>query len=253
MCGWGELGCLFSLTLLSHTAASLAYIRQTPCIFDLSLYWWCWLGHNRSVEPSTQQVQPSSLSSLLDLMLHTPLTTPCTVGNNICGPVGGTGSGNFTYISPLKIGSARVYLERSALDTGTDTNDRTREWARGQCDTACTDDAGHILANRLGGWVVTNIDACMLCSNSLSPFSNLAVALALSTFSLNRSTRTVGFIGLSKRRYMTASWLVALIQRIWAGPSHMRGDKPVSFSSCYLICAYLLEDLFTFHIFQQFK
>jgi hypothetical protein len=96
----------------------------------------------------------ATLASLALLALEVQ-SQPCStdfpyVGGNSCGPLGG-GSGAYTYISPLKVSSATVLLPRSAMDTGSDTNQRVRDWARGQCDSECNDDAGHILANRLGG------------------------------------------------------------------------------------------------------
>jgi len=69
------------------------------------------------------------------------------VGTNHLGP------GTYVYASAggskLRVSTASASITRANLDTGSDTTETTRNWAHSQ--GLSTDDAGHILANRLGG------------------------------------------------------------------------------------------------------
>jgi len=66
-------------------------------------------------------------------------------GRNTLGPT----SYNYLQASKLRVSSATSKVDKSYLDTGSETTDAARTYARSL--GLPTDDAGHILANRLGG------------------------------------------------------------------------------------------------------
>jgi len=62
------------------------------------------------------------------------------------------GSGQYYYVAvegKVRVNTVHAVITKANLDTGSDTTTTTRDWAHSQ--GLPNDDAGHILANRLGG------------------------------------------------------------------------------------------------------
>jgi len=82
-------------------------------------------------------------------------TVPCPVAGNNYLTEGGGSTGTYYYEShngiPV-VSSASVTITSANLDKGTDTTSCTQDYSRSLDDDGVKDcDAGHILANRLGG------------------------------------------------------------------------------------------------------
>jgi hypothetical protein len=82
-------------------------------------------------------------------------TVPCPVAGNNLLTYGGGGKGEYYYITHsghAVVSSASATITLSDMDTGTDTTSCTQDYSRSLDDDGVQDcDAGHILANRLGG------------------------------------------------------------------------------------------------------
>jgi len=74
-----------------------------------------------------------------------PLLPLCDLGKNILEP----SIYEYEQASKLRVTTATSTIDKSYLDTGSETTDAARTYARSL--GLPTDDAGHILANRLGG------------------------------------------------------------------------------------------------------
>ena len=81
-------------------------------------------------------------------------TVPCPVVGANYLTVGGGAVGTYNYVDhgvPV-VSSASITIDSSQLDKGTDTTSCTQDYSRSLDDDGVKDcDAGHILANRLGG------------------------------------------------------------------------------------------------------
>ena len=77
----------------------------------------------------------------------------CHPGSNINILSGGVGFYTYNTINDIPtISEVTIYLKSNALDSGSKTNSKVRTYSRELCDIKnCQDDAGHILAQRLGG------------------------------------------------------------------------------------------------------
>jgi len=95
------------------------------------------------------------LSVASDLAIH-PITIDDLEERAVTYPVPGTNvlvPGSYVYnqvdSARVRVFTARAEVTEANLDKGSDTTETTRNWAKYQ--GLPTDDAGHILANRLGG------------------------------------------------------------------------------------------------------
>ena len=82
-------------------------------------------------------------------------TVPCPISGNNTISIGGGGYGDYQYSNHNGyevVISAKVSISKNNLDQGTGTTTCTQEYSRTLDDDGQEDcDAGHILANRLGG------------------------------------------------------------------------------------------------------